>query len=178
MKKIIKKNYKKIGVLGGTFDPPHIGHLHISKLALKKFKLDYIIWVVTKQNPLKKKVNLTKNLRIKLSKNILKKERKIFVKKIDSMISLESTYKLLKYLKEKNKRETLYFLMGADNLIHYHKWKKWKKIPSLAKIIVFARSKYSTLALKSIAAKQLKKKDRVYISGNKVNISSSLIRNF
>ena len=54
MKKNIKKNYKKIGILGGTFDPPHIGHLNISKLALKKLKLKKVIWIITKQNPFKK----------------------------------------------------------------------------------------------------------------------------
>jgi len=55
LQKLFKKNYNKIGILGGTFDPPHIGHLHISKIALKKLRLDAVIWVITKQNPLKKK---------------------------------------------------------------------------------------------------------------------------
>ena len=55
MKKNLKEKYKKIGILGGTFDPPHVGHLNISKIAIKKLKLDKIIWLITKQNPLKKK---------------------------------------------------------------------------------------------------------------------------
>ena len=52
-----KKNIKikKIGILGGTFDPPHIGHLYISKIAIKKLKLNKVVWVITKQNPLKHK---------------------------------------------------------------------------------------------------------------------------
>ena len=53
MLKLSKKKYNKIGILGGTFDPPHKGHLHISKIALKKLKLNKILWVVTKKNPLK-----------------------------------------------------------------------------------------------------------------------------
>jgi len=54
LRKFSKKNIK-VGILGGTFDPPHIGHLQISKIALKKLKLDAVIWVITKQNPLKQK---------------------------------------------------------------------------------------------------------------------------
>ena len=55
MQKIFRKDYNKIGILGGTFDPPHKGHLYISKIALKKLKLDKLMWIVTKKNPLKKK---------------------------------------------------------------------------------------------------------------------------
>ena len=55
MQKLSKKNYVKIGILGGTFDPPHKGHLYISKIVLKKLKLNKLIWVVTKKNPLKQK---------------------------------------------------------------------------------------------------------------------------
>ena len=70
MKKKIKKNYTKIGILGGTFDPPHKGHLFISKVAIKKFKLNKLLWAVTKKNPLKKKPYLSIKERIKLSKKI------------------------------------------------------------------------------------------------------------
>ena len=53
----MKKKNNKIGILGGTFDPPHKGHLHISRVGIKKLKLDKLIWVVTKKNPLKKKLD-------------------------------------------------------------------------------------------------------------------------
>ena len=173
-----KKNLNKIGILGGSFDPPHIGHVHISKLALKKLKLNEVLWVVTKQNPLKKKVYLSEGLRLKLSKNILKNQKKILKKSFNDKINSKNTFDLLKKLKKKNKNSKFYFLMGADNMINLHKWKKWKKIPSLAKIVVFSRTNYSTRALKSVASKQLDKKDWLYIAGDKVNISSTLIRNF
>ena len=91
MKKLFKKNYDKIGILGGTFDPPHIGHLHISKIALKKLKLNNVIWVITKRNHLKKKPYLNIKLRIKLSKYILKKQKKISVKHSNDLISSKNT---------------------------------------------------------------------------------------
>jgi len=78
LQKLFKKNHEKIGILGGTFDPPHIGHLHISKIALKKLKLDSLIWIITKQNPLKKKPYLSIKTRIKLSKDITKNQKKNF----------------------------------------------------------------------------------------------------
>ena len=68
--------------------------------------------------------------------------------------------------------------MGADNLVKFHKWNNWKKIPKLTKIVVFARQNYTTKSLNSIASKKLNKKDWTYINSKKMNISSSLIRKF
>ena len=76
MQKLFKKNYNKIGILGGTFDPPHIGHLYISKTALKKLRLDAVIWVITKQNPLKQKPYLSTKIRMNLSKDMVKSQKK------------------------------------------------------------------------------------------------------
>ena len=90
-----KKIKKKIGVLGGTFDPPHKGHLYISKTALKKLRLNKIIWVITKKNPLKKKPWLKTKIRIRLSEEITKRERKIFIQYLDNKIKSSNTYNLL-----------------------------------------------------------------------------------
>ena len=178
MEKLFKKNYNRIGILGGTFDPPHKGHLYISKIALKKLKLNKLMWVITKKNPLKRKPYLSIKTRISISKEINKNEKKIFVRYFDDKIKSINTFNLLDYIKKKNPKKKLFFLIGADNLINFHKWKKWKKIPKLAKIVVFARSKYSTKILKSTALKKLKNEDWVYINSKKINISSSLIRKF
>ena len=69
---MIKKT-KKIGILGGTFDPCHIGHLKISKEAKKKFNLEKVIWTITKKNPFKNESNLSLENRIKISKKFTKK---------------------------------------------------------------------------------------------------------
>ena len=174
----LKKITKKIGILGGTFDPPHVGHLHISNIAIKKFKLRNIVWIITKQNPLKQKPYLSKNMRIKLSKDIIKKQKKISLKYLDDVVRSKNTFDLLNYFKKHKKKSELFFLIGADNLINLHKWNNWKKIPRLAKIVVFARPNYSNKALNSVAAKKLKKSDWIYVNSKKMNISSSLIRKF
>ena len=114
MQKLSKKNYTKIGILGGTFDPPHIGHLHISKIALKKLKLDSLIWIVTKQNPLKKKPFLNVKARVLLSENLTKNQKKIFVEYLDNKVKSQETYNILSFLKNYNKHAKLFFLMGND----------------------------------------------------------------
>ena len=173
-----KNNHKKIGILGGTFDPPHLGHVHISKIGIKKIKLNKLIWLVTKKNPLKRKPHLDIKTRIKLSKKITSKEKKIFIHSLDNKVNSTNTFDILKYIKGKNKNTKLFFLIGADNLIKLHKWKKWKEISKFAKILVFARKKYTAKALNSTAAKMLNKKDWIYINSKKIDISSSLIRKF
>ena len=173
----MKKKNNKIGILGGTFDPPHKGHLHISRVGIKKLKLDKLIWVVTKKNPLKKKPLLNLKTRIKLSKKIAIKEKKILVQYLDKKIKSTKTFNLLKYIKNKNQKKEIYFLLGADNLVKFNKWQNWKKIPKLAKIVVFPRQNYPVKSMNSILPKILKN-NLIYVSCKKVNISSSLIRKF
>ena len=174
MKKKRKRNFIKIGILGGTFDPPHKGHLYISEIALKKLKLKKILWVVTKKNPLKNKPYLKLKERIKLSKEIIRKNKKISIKYFDEKVESANTFDLLNYIKGKTKAN-LFFLMGADNLKKFHKWKNWKQIPKLAKIVVFPRKNHSH---NSIATNNLSKKDLIYMKSKLINISSSLIRKF
>ena len=77
---------------------------------------------------------------------------------------------MLSFLRKKNKHVKFFFLMGADNLINFHKWHNWKKITKLAKIIVFARPGFSSKALSSVTAKKLDKQDWFYIKTTKLNI--------
>ena len=178
MPKLPEKNYIKIGILGGTFDPPHKGHLYISKVALKKLKLNKLIWVVTKKNPLKRKPYLSIKARINLSKEVIKNEKKIFVKHFDDKVKSINTFNLLNFIKRKNQKAKLFFLIGSDNLAKFHKWNNWEKIPTLAKIIIFPRQNCSIKSFNPIATKKLNKKDFIYINSKKINISSSLIRKF
>ena len=89
----LKKN--KIGILGGSFDPAHKGHLAISKEAVKRFKLKKVIWAITKKNPFKKKSSLDLSNRIKICKKILKKIKTIEVKFYENKIKSNKTISLI-----------------------------------------------------------------------------------
>ena len=176
MQKLFKKNHKKIGILGGTFDPAHIGHIKISREAKKKFKLDYIIWAITKKNPFKNKSISNLRSRIKYAKKNIKKENFIQIKFYENKIKSNRTINLINYFKKINKKLDIYFIIGADNLINFHKWHKWKAISQKCNIVVFDRQGFKKKSLNSTTFKRLNDKNLKFIEFNKVNISSSQLR--
>ena len=169
-------NKKKIGILGGTFDPPHRGHLQISIEAKKKYKINSIIWAITKKNPFKKKSLFTLKKRILLAKNLTYKKKYISVRFYEDKINSNKTIDLINFIKQKYNNYQLYYLMGADSLISFHKWQKWKSISSKCNILVFDRTNYKSKSLNSLAFKKLKNKGLKFINFKKVNISSSKLR--
>ena len=171
-----KINKIKIGILGGTFDPAHIGHIRISKEAKKRFGLEKIIWAITKKNPFKNKSSLNLKQRIKFAKKISYKMKFIKVNYFENKIRSNKTIHLINYIKKNKKNTEIYFIMGADNLINFHRWFEWKKISSKCNILVFDRNSYKSKSLKSIAYKKYNKKRLKYITFKKVNISSSKLR--
>ena len=166
---------KKIGILGGTFDPAHKGHLAISKHAKKIFKLESIIWAVTNQNPFKDKSKLSLNNRIQFAKKLVSRNNFIKVRFYEKKINSNRTLNLIKYL-NKNKKFKIFLIMGADNLVNFHKWYKWKSIIKKCNILVFDRQGYKTKSLKSVTFNETSNKNLTFINFNKVNISSSQLR--
>ena len=158
MQKLFKKNHKKIGILGGTFDPAHKGHLEISKQAKKKYKLNYVIWAITKKNPFKKKSKTKLITRIKFAKKIIGFNKFIKIRFYENIIKSNKTIDLISHIKRKNNTLDLYFIMGADNLINFHRWHKWKSISQKCNILVFDRQGYKAKSLKSITFKRLNQK--------------------
>ena len=165
----------KIGILGGSFDPAHKGHLAISKEARKRFKLDKIIWAVTKKNPLKAESKTQISKKIKDCKKIIGLNSFIKVKFYENIIKSNKTIDLINYLK-KDKNIEIFFLMGADNLISFHKWHKSKLISEKCNIIVFDSHGYKKNSLKSKTFKRLNNKTLTFVEFKKVNISSSQLR--
>ncbi len=100
--KTSKKRLKRIGILGGTFDPPHLGHVEISKFAIKKLRLSLLTWAVTKKNPLKKSPSMSLKKRVSLSRKKVSKIQKIRVRSFDKLIKSSKTINLIKYISRKN----------------------------------------------------------------------------
>jgi len=142
---------KNIGLLGGSFDPPHKGHLYISLEAKKILKLDDIWWLVTPKNPLKLNQPANYSDRIKNCKLIIKNQP-IKIKEIEKKIKSKFSYQTIKYLNNHYKNINFFWLMGADNLINFHKWQNADKIFSEIAIVVFRRYGYNDKALKSYAS--------------------------
>ena len=165
----------KIGILGGSFDPAHKGHLAISKEAKRRFKLEKIIWAITKKNPLKAESKTPISKKIKDCKKIIGLNSFIKVKFYENIIKSNKTIDLINYLK-KNKNIEIFFLMGADNLINFHKWFRSKLISQKCNIIVFDRHGYKKNSLKSKTFKRLNNKTLTFVEFKKVNISSSQLR--
>ena len=171
----MKSKKIKIGILGGTFDPAHKGHLEISKQAKKRFKLNNIVWAITKKNPFKSESKSNLRSRIQFAKKLIGKKNYIKVKFYEEKIGSNKTVDLIEHLSKERKNE-IYFIMGADNLINFHKWHKWKAIIKKYNILVFDRQGYRAKSLKSVTFTGTNKKNLTFVNFNKVNISSSQLR--
>ena len=171
----LKINNNKIGILGGSFDPAHKGHLAISKEAKKKFKLKSVVWAITNQNPFKKKASNDLKKRISFCKKIISKSKFIKIKYFEDIIKSNKTSDLIDYFYKTGKYE-IFFLIGADNLINFHKWHKWRNILRKSKLIVFDRHGYKKSSLNSKTYKNLSNKSVTFVEFDKVNISSSQLR--
>ena len=172
---MVRFSNKPIGILGGSFDPAHKGHLAISNIAIKKIKLSKVLWIVTNQNPFKGKTFYSLNQRISKAKKITKNTKKIQVIHFEKAIGSSRSINAINYLINKKKLKNIYFIIGADNLIKFHKWKNWKKIVKLTKLIVFSRRGYDKKSKKSIVAKYLKNKI-IFVKNKPILISSTNLR--
>tara|TARA_Y100000591_G_C21518145_1_gene537991 strand:- start:57 stop:599 length:543 start_codon:yes stop_codon:yes gene_type:complete len=173
---LIKKK-ERIGILGGSFDPPHKGHLKISKISLKKIGLKEIYWCLTKKNPLKSKSFYSVKERKLKSKKILGKYKKIKLLYLDDKIKSSRTVNLVDYFIKKKKLKNLYLIMGSDNLINFHRWKSWKKVVKAVKLVVFSRRGYDKLGERSVVVKYLNKKNIIFINNKFIDVSSTNIKN-
>jgi nicotinate-nucleotide adenylyltransferase len=120
----------RIGLLGGSFDPAHDGHLYISRIALKGLKLDYVWWLVSPGNPLKPMPD-SLPVRLTRARNVAR-DRRIFVTDIESRMGTRFTVDSLAALQKRFAQVDFVWLMGSDNLAQFSRWRRWQQIAAQA----------------------------------------------
>ncbi len=145
----------RIGLLGGSFDPPHDAHRAISLFAMKRLKLDRIWWLVSPGNPLKKEhPPRTLDERMGAAQRLAHHPR-IDVSCLESVIGTRYTADTINYLRRRCSGVHFVWIMGADNLAQFHRWENWQGIAAEVPIAVIDRPPESFRALSSTAAQAL-----------------------
>lgn len=143
-----------IGLLGGSFNPPHEGHFHISELALARLGLDRVWWLVTPGNPLKSHAELAPtDARVRAARRIVDNPR-VQVTALEVDIGTSRTRDTLRFMRRRAGDARLVWLMGADNLAGFHRWDRWQEIFARVPIAVFARPGQRLAALNSPAVRR------------------------
>ena len=145
----------RVGLFGGSFDPPHEGHRLVSLLALRRLGLDRVWWLVTPGNPLKRHDGLAAlDARIAAAQ-ALAGDPRIVVTGIEAAIGTRYTYDTIAWLRRRCPGVRFVWIMGADNLGQFHRWQRWREIAALAPIAVVDRPGSTLRAAASPAARAL-----------------------
>lgn len=141
--------------MGGSFNPAHGGHLHITLLALKRLKLDEVWWLVSPQNPLKPAEGMAPLAeRMAGARLVARGNRRICVSDIEDRLGHRYTADTVKALNRRFPRLRFVWLMGGDNLVQISQWRRWTEIFDTLPVAVFDRPSYSLRALASVAARR------------------------
>jgi nicotinate-nucleotide adenylyltransferase len=144
---------RRVGLFGGSFNPPHEGHRHASLVALRRLKLDAVWWLVTPGNPLKDTRGLAPlPQRIKAAVD-LEHHPHIHVTALETHLGTRFTTDTLRAITRQFRRTDFVWIMGADNLATIHLWRDWKAIFHLLPVVAVARPGYAMKALASPAAR-------------------------
>ncbi|MEL7116603.1 MAG: nicotinate-nucleotide adenylyltransferase, partial [Pseudomonadota bacterium] len=127
-----------VGLLGGSFDPPHQGHVRITRHALQRFGLDRIWWLVSPGNPLKSRGPASLGRRMETARDIMWHPR-VTITDIEARLGSRYTASTIRSLRKLYPGVTFVWLMGADNLASFHKWNEWREIMDTVSIGVIAR---------------------------------------
>ena len=186
-------NGMRIGLLGGSFNPPHTAHRDISLFALKRLNLDRVWWLVTPGNPLKDHGALHELNERAAAARRMADDPRIDVSCLEAVIGTRYTVDTVTYLRRRTSGLRLVWIMGADNLAQFHRWQNWFRIASAMPIAVIDRPPQSFRALAAPAAQALARyrlpenqagrlADQrppawVFLTGMKLNLSSTGLRN-
>jgi nicotinate-nucleotide adenylyltransferase len=186
-------NGMRVGLLGGSFNPPHVAHRAISLFAIKRLKLDRVWWLVTPGNPLKEHGTLGDLAQRTEAAREMADDPRIDISCLESVIGTRYTVETIAYLRRRAGGLRFVWIMGADNLAQFHRWENWRRIASELPIAVIDRPPQSFRALAAPAAQALARyrlpenqaarlADQrapawVFLTGMKLNLSSTGLRN-
>jgi nicotinate-nucleotide adenylyltransferase len=157
----------KIGLLGGSFNPAHEGHLHISEVALKRLGLDYVWWLVAPQNPLKSGIGMAPlRERLAYAADKFEQHPRIVVVDVETALGTRYTIDTLAALRRRFSQIHFVWLMGTDNLAGFRRWKRWAEIATRVPIAVVMRpgSTLSPLHAKAVQRFACARRDRASLS--------------
>jgi nicotinate-nucleotide adenylyltransferase len=144
-----------IGLFGGSFDPPHEGHVHVSREALKRFELDRVWWLVSPGNPLKSHGPAPLDRRIEAARALVNHPR-IQVTDLEVRLGTRYTAQTIRRLQSLYPHVKFVWLMGADNLAQFHRWQQWDWIMNHVPVGVLARPGQRISARTSVAAQRFR----------------------
>ncbi len=128
----------RVGLLGGSFDPPHAGHVHVTKWAMKGFGLDRVWWLVSPGNPIKPDAPADLGRRLAAARALMRRPR-VEVTDLEARLGTRATADTLAALRRRYPGVRFVWLMGADNLAGFHRWGRWEEIMGLVPVGVLAR---------------------------------------
>lgn len=144
----------RIGLFGGSFNPPHRGHLYASELALRQLKLDFVWWLVSPQNPLKRVEGMASfAARIAAAQGFVR-NRHILVSDLEVQMNTRFTIDTIRAVRRRFPQIRFVWLMGSDNLVQLPRWRQWQRIFTLMPIAVVARPGSTKSARRSVAARR------------------------
>lgn len=155
-----RRRGRAIGLLGGSFNPAHDGHRHVSEEALKRLRLDEVWWLVSPQNPLKPAAGMVSlDRRLAAARRLLgsRRGRRIRVTGVEAEFGTTYTADTLARLRRRYPRTRFVWLMGADNLVQIPQWRDWHEIFMFVPIAVFTRPSYDSRALTGKAAQRFRR---------------------
>jgi nicotinate-nucleotide adenylyltransferase len=147
----------RVGLLGGSFNPAHAGHLHISRLAIETLRLHEVWWLVSPQNPLKPSAGMAPHARRLAGARALARDSRIRVTDLERRLGTRYTIDTLRAIKAAFPELRFVWLMGADNLAQLPRWRQWRDILAESPVAIFDRPSYAGPALSGVAAREFER---------------------
>jgi nicotinate-nucleotide adenylyltransferase len=142
-----------VGLLGGSFDPAHQGHVHITREAIRRVGLDRVWWLVSPGNPLKARAPAPMADRMARARDMLGDDPRVVVTDLEARLGTRATVDTLRKLQAIYPGVRFVWIMGADNLVQFHRWSRWREIMARVPVAVMARPGAGLAARLSVTAR-------------------------